>query len=362
MYVAVNLYLSSKLRVISFFALMLVFLQHAINAVGYIAPTSVFHLPLTFNNVFQLFVGYGIAPVCIPLFFTISAYLMFHNYTRGRVVTKYRSRVKSLLIPYIAWNIVGILTLGLLQHLPIIGTYFLTFYTGDVWGKTVGSYLMTILTHGISFHLWFIFELIIYTLLTPIIYVAIRFAKHWLPIIIFCLWILGRSYNLYLVSWEHIGFYLLGAYFARYPQLFSSRISKTTLYMTLLLWASVLFVKTYVTLGYLPIIEPISVILHRVSLAFGFITIWYGYDHIATRLPLARLEYLSVYSFFVYAAHEPLLELLKKMLIDSRSFVYLSPFAIYLIAPGITMAICFTAAFLFKRWFKRLYPLLSGHR
>lgn len=43
--------------------------------------------------------------VCVPYFFVISGFLFFRNFDMKMLAAKYRSRCKSILVPYLVWNV-----------------------------------------------------------------------------------------------------------------------------------------------------------------------------------------------------------------------------------------------------------------
>ena len=63
-----NVYLSQKLRIISFISIILVVLIHS----QFLAKET-----FILNRAFQFFFSYGITTVAVPFFFFISGYLFF---------------------------------------------------------------------------------------------------------------------------------------------------------------------------------------------------------------------------------------------------------------------------------------------
>lgn len=58
----------------------------------------------TWLNVMQQ-CWFFIVETCVPFFFMISGYLFFRTYKSSKWKAKIRSRAKSLLIPYLIWNV-----------------------------------------------------------------------------------------------------------------------------------------------------------------------------------------------------------------------------------------------------------------
>ena len=46
----------------------------------------------------------SIIDAAVPIFFLVSGLLFFRDYHWNKVLSKYKSRIKSIAIPYFAWN------------------------------------------------------------------------------------------------------------------------------------------------------------------------------------------------------------------------------------------------------------------
>ena len=55
-------------------------------------------------EVLKLVVSQTLVKVVVPVFFMISGYLFFRNYTPADFLKKLRTRLRSLLVPYLLWN------------------------------------------------------------------------------------------------------------------------------------------------------------------------------------------------------------------------------------------------------------------
>lgn len=125
----------------------------------------------------------GIAAIAVPLFFTMSGYLLFRNvddYSLDMYIVKLRSRVRSLLIPYVIWNCFAMMLFWLAQTLlpslmssnaTLIKDYslydfFMAFYDNGSGGP-------------ICYQFWFLRDLIILVVISPVIWYAIRFMGRW---------------------------------------------------------------------------------------------------------------------------------------------------------------------------------------
>lgn len=113
---------------------------------------------------------YHITNLAVPSFFFLSAFLFFRNYTPNKTYAKLKSRVKSLLVPYIIWNVVSVLWLVLVYSLPFAKQFMsseaiiLTPYNVLVDGIILSRYNL----------LWFVGTLMLLHLLCPLFYKVYR--------------------------------------------------------------------------------------------------------------------------------------------------------------------------------------------
>ena len=99
---------------------------------------------------FQRFIGDFICRLYLPLFMSISGFLFFKNITNPSKliwIKKYKSRFKSLLIPYIIWNILFIIQLAIFQYNPITAPWISTVITPFIESGSVIYSIWIIFIH-----------------------------------------------------------------------------------------------------------------------------------------------------------------------------------------------------------------------
>jgi len=257
----------------------------------------------------RYFISGGLAPVAVPLFFLISGYLFFlGGWSWERYLDKLRRRIHTLLIPFLFWNLLTLAVFALAQSLPQTKTYF----TGTLWPPVrsfsfldYANALCGITVHfPISFQFWFIRDLMVLVVLTPAIYFLLT-RKLALPLIaaLFCLWLPTAWHDLWSPV-EATLFFTLGAYLSQpgsvmtYPDKFGPWISAA--FLGLLIFCSA-FPKSP---HYLQIL----------MIVFGAPSLWWLTGLAVRKATLKSwLMRLSGASFFVFAAHEPLLMILRKL-------------------------------------------------
>ncbi len=129
-----------------------------------------------------------ITGVAVPLFFFISGYLYFikTNIADGlagiHYLDKTKRRVKSLLIPYLSWNLLVLLLFGVMQMLTSgddvmskDGYKALSDYTAiDVWKA---FYALDSTGMPVDGPLWFIRDLFVISLCSPVVFMIVRYLK-----------------------------------------------------------------------------------------------------------------------------------------------------------------------------------------
>ena len=119
-------------------------------------------------EVLKLVVSETLVKVAMPTFFVMSGYLFFVNVTEWNAKTywnKLRRRVKTLLIPYIIWN--------------------------SAMAVKLKSFSLSIFIEPANMPLWFLRDLMIVSLLTPIIYIGVRKLGYWIFAILLPIYLTG---------------------------------------------------------------------------------------------------------------------------------------------------------------------------
>ncbi len=356
-------YLSHKIKIVSLFAILLVVIQHAINFTGYIDPNSSFIGKASFNTIVQYVFGYGFSRIAVYLFFTISGYLFFQSFTLKMYVAKVRSRIRSLLVPYLVWSTIGLIVVIILQTLFTDSGYFSVLYTGEITAKPFLSYLQMVLQHGVSFQLWFLRDLMLYTLLAPLFYIVIRFSSLLFLIPAYILWLANIQLPP-VFSFLYRGglFYLLGAYIAIHSAYMQEKsISKIWMF-SLLSWVFLIAVKTVLAFGFLPSSWLTLQQLDNMSICMGLSAIWFGYDVLQIDDKRSLVLPFTSFTFFIYASHEPLLEILKRIGFDFARRSEFTQLFLYFLTIIVTLGIVFLIGNFVRRYAFKVYMFLVGGR
>jgi len=295
---------SLRLKLLRFPPIIGVIYIHAYGSVIHYSTGSLGTSELnSVTNFIRILISEGIARTAVPLFFLMAGYLFFatFHWSERTYRKKIGSRLRSLFIPFIFWNILVLAFTVLVQAIPSIQPYF----TGT--GKKVvefGAYdylnaLFGIQGYPIAYHFWFIRDLMLLVLLAPVIAVIVRFIPVLFFVVVYLCWV-TESWPIYAPGAVGVLFFSAGALCGIKGQsLFAFDRFGTAIcliYLPLLL-ADVIWYEAW-----------FNVYLHRTGLIAGVLVALYATKLIARSEGLCKaLIALGGTSFFVYAAHEPLL-------------------------------------------------------
>lgn len=251
------------------------------------------------TDVVRTLVSQGVARLAVPMFFLISGYFFFNGFNGRSYLDKLRTRSRTLLLPYLFWTccFAAVVTCG--RHLAGLGPYF---GEGSLSGLSLwelGNALFGVTRVPAAYHFWFIRDLMLLMLLSPLLRLLLGVAPlSWLAAL-FLVWVSGK-WPLLVPDVVGVLFFSLGGYVALRDRslFFFDRCGwwPAVLYVPLLV-ADVVWYEAW-----------FNVTLHRCGIAVGLAAVLF-----LTRYLLAAercggvLLRLSGASFFVYAAHEPLL-------------------------------------------------------
>lgn len=298
----------------------------------------------------QYFLGGGICGVANYMFFLISGYLYFQNincYTSFK--QKIKKRIKSLLIPYLLWNVIFLLWYIILALIPALQEKFVN---DSIISKLVqvtwyeGLYMIFI--KPAAFQLWFLRDLMVFVLISPIIY-----------------WLMNRLKVLFLVilllasmlesTCGFLAMFVLGGYLS----FKNIDIEQLTFKLRDLL---PLFILVYIVGA---IVYPLHVDwlkhLYVFIYAFGIISLWCLYDIFGLGKAVWYEPFLG-YGFFIYCFHIPFFNILKKLNLMVLGESQMSLIALYFINPIIAVVLIVFIAKLLQRIIPKFYLVLTGYR
>lgn len=313
-------------------------------------------------NILRHIVSDEIARIAVPLFFFISGFLFFlhADFSLSVYKSKLKKRARTLLFPYLFWNVLVWFLFFLLQNFfptlisgnqKQISTYTLLDYLGIFWDYKGGM--------PICYQLWFVRNLLVVVLCTPLVYCLIRYLKCWGVLFLGILWCLGMGEHIVGLSSSAFFFFSWGAWFAIGKRDFVSyfkpwRKSVLMLYLAVVLLNTVIWwFRDFVSIPF----------LLNVGIILGMITVlaWTAYG--IEKQQLRCNEFLAGSSFFVYAYHGVTIDFFIRQWLDkvypSTEFTMILG---YILIPFGVVALGVVAYAILHRLFPRFAGLITGGR
>ena len=303
----------------------------------------------------------GICRLAVPCFFFISGYLFFHQlqtWDWSVWTRKVKSRAKSLLLPYLLWNLIAFFAYWLLaraQGDPVgLQQQFAREGGFSIFWGVGGGIPLGIRAVPIDGPLWFIRDLIVFTLLTPLIFKALQWTRIWGAAALAVVFLFLPGYIP-----EGFVFYVAGASL----QLAGKNILATCwdkrkfLYLSALVcWVAIYFL---VDSPYWGRLAKYLFIFSGIGAAFC------GAATLLARGKTRVVPFLAGSSFFIFAAHEVLVlpevaqPLVRAVLPETG---WWRPCVAYFVTPALAVALCLALLSVLQKVLPRTTALLTGSR
>ena len=330
-------------------------------------------------NLVRICFSHVLTHIAVPTFFLVSGFLFFYKlkeFNRTVYVQKMKKRFHSLFIPYILWNVVAILiTVGLK-----IGAYFIKgkplsniivyleekgwwrmFWDCNVWAEDRLNWLgyNCPMSGPINLPLWFLRDLIVITVLTPLVYWFVKRCRIYGVLFLGLAYVSGVWFPISGFTVTTFFFFSIGAYLSVWGKNVVEECKRfkiiAYLFAFVLLLVDVAFDGRNTFLGNW--VYPFYVI-------FGVVSAINIAASLIERKKVKVVPILSNSSFFIYATHT-LLILSGSSFIISKIFVGGDVMALmikYFVTPLLAVGICLGVYVFMKRFFPTLLRVLMGNR
>lgn len=292
----------------------------------------------------------GICRIANCLFFCISGYLFARNIKNiSDVWKKMKKRWRTLLLPYLLWNLIFILWYVVLENVPGVSRFN---NSGGIiekyWDQPILESLYDLFIAPAAFQLWFLRDLFIMLIFTPILWWIAR--RQWIVALIMAL--------CSTIVYPWLIYFWLGIIIAIQKwNIENYRRPKWTVPV-----GSIIFVgyAVYLALGnkslyYIEI--PVNLL--------GLYLLWSLYDVFARgKCPANRelWKYICGYSFFIYCFHEPAFNIIKKLTLTICGTSEPILIFFYFLNPWIMIVAAIAVAKLLQCLMPRTYSILTGGR
>lgn len=312
----------------------------------------------------------------VPIYYFISGFVFFLGVklTKEKYFQKLKNRVKTLLIPYLIWNIVAALII-LLKFLPCFSSLFpnlikvqLDFSLPAIleifWDHSKDMIIMPLTEnetvsnniYPLNVPLWFVRDLMIVVLCTPILYWILNRTRYYFVLMLgvlwftLCYWDLGHINQLLTAFF----FFSWGAYMSINQKDMMHEFGR--FFKTSMLLYPLLALLYVLSIHYFPIFsDTIKRLNVFVGLFFAYnASSWLLKHHICKVKP-----FLAASSFFIYITHCLICnDLLKLFFYLFRPATDLGMFSIYVLAVLTTIATLLSVFYLLRRYTPRLLKVM----
>lgn len=331
-------YIKNKLIIFNFFMSVLVILVHSINN----------------ETNFQKFVVGNICQYAIPSFFIVSGFLFFVNANSIQIVfNKINKRIKTLLIPYLMWNVIY---------------YFVYLVFKNNFNFSLNELYNAAVNYKYNPVFWYIFQLILIVVITPFMYYVL---KNYIYVMIFYLFIfivILLNLDIPVINEDAIIYFFTGAVLSKlYNDKKIVLISKNyiiKLFSFFIISCIVLYSVSNLSYKYPVLYTTIisMIIINRIVgsiFIFYLLDIFYDYNYIS--------KYMK-FNFFLYSTHYFVTRI---MIYISNKITYLIHINYYriiiqdimfVLTPFVAIYFAYVVSNIMKKYIKNYYYLLTGDR
>jgi surface polysaccharide O-acyltransferase-like enzyme len=299
------------------------------------------------SNLFSQILGH----ISVPLFFFISGFLFFWNVKkidRKTYCNKLRIRTKTLLIPYLFWNLLAI---GIFAAIALSPT--LKSLVNRDMEYSLQAFCLYLFGAEIAFQFWFIRDLIVVVILSPLIYALVKYTKIYGVIILCILWLFSNWYN----DIACLAFFSFGAYFGinkRNPLNDFGRTFNLSFIIYPVMALTDLLTKDY----------SFNFLIHKIGIIIGIIFCFNLVTHLFKKNKIKPIPFLSDASFFIFAIHQPfILTGLKRFI-----YVFFKPesdvalTSLYFLIVIVVVMFGLVSYYVLKRFLPRFTAIITGGR
>lgn len=298
-----------------------------------------------------------IARPAVPLFFLISGYLLYSkNPTQSQNIV---AKAKTIAAPYITWTILSLGFFGLAQNLQVTKPFFsnqtnlIGNFKGVDWIDAFAGRFTDRAPYPFIYQFWFLRDLFILNIIFPAIKVLCEKISAVFLTLLVVLWFTG--FSLHLVPMEAAFFFSVGCLLAR-RNVTISCLAKIPLSGISAAYIALIALQIYSNAKADSLVCKINILIGAIFILKMSILLL---QNQSIRSKSIKLE---SYAFFVYASHEPLLTILRKLSVRMIPQNSLTVLTLYFFVAGLTITLSLLTGKLIRTVFPKIYGLLTGER
>lgn len=296
--------------------------------------------------------------LAMPMFFTISGFLLFKDYSVKTLSfwkwyrQKISDRIKTLCVPYIIWNII----------------WMIAFMVIGKWGRNnidlslnPSNIFSGIFLYKYNEVYWYMLALMIYVVISPVIYIALKNIYIGIIALIFIFMISNNCFHFYLYSdncfiiryfivFNSIFFFSLGIYTSLHISMVVNRVASKKIQVISL-------VTVLVSLWVFECID-VPFFTNGILRLTGMVSLWILLD--ITRK--FEHKWYMKYSFFIYSMHKPIQQIYNKII----AFLFPKSIISYLInlygGLFFTLAVILIIGIILQKTMPLVFGIMNGGR
>lgn len=310
----------------------------------------------------RYFISDIVARIAVPTFFVISGFLFFRNtdgFNAATYVQKLKRRGKTLLIPYLFWNAVVILLFFLAQTFfngllsgnnLLISDYTWKNWLHAFWDGNVGENV------PINLPLWFIRDLMVNVILTPVIYWGIKRTRILFVLIPGAIWFAYPWLEIPGINIASFVFFSFGSYFAIEKKNMISiydKILPYSLWLYLALAICNLLFKKY----------EWHIYIHNAGILVGMALVVSLTAYFIKKGTWHVNSFLEKSSFFIYVYHSMPTTFIKRVMVKIiQPQTDISLFFLYLLIPTISITLGLVIYRILMKYVPDFTKIITGSR
>jgi hypothetical protein len=302
--------------------------------------------------------------VRVPLFFFISGFVFFLNvdsFNRNIYGKKLRTRAKTLLVPYLFWNLLAISVYLIIASLPSLKGFMnnpisLQEVFPSLWARRIIVDGVE-QTMPISGQFWFIRDLMVMVISTPIIYFVCKRAKIYGVILLCILWVFDWWVLVPGLSITSLFFFTAGACFSinkRNLIADMGQIRRLSFLLYPLIALVDLFTKQY----------AFNTFIHQAGMIVGIVFLFNLAAFLLETGKVKVNKFLTAATFFVFAVHMPFLNFpLQKityMVFKPESDIAIT--SLYFLNVIIVIIVALVLYYMLRRFLPKFTGIITGGR
>lgn len=325
--------LSNKIKFASFVCTIMVVFRHSLNYLAFWGSYTGKGMSGFVENACSI-----LTEVAVPYFFLISGLFFFRRLynTIDAYFQMIEKKSKSLLIPFLFWNLIGGCILYFILH--------------ESLGDNPISLIYNCLLSKWYAPLWFVRDLIIMMLLVPLYRWSLnyRYLRLCILAILFYFW---YPIDCSLLSTEGLLFFYAGGIISNNQHILDFKINKWLLLSMLLLWViSCMFS-----------FPQYHILIHKVNTILGIIVLWGMIDYFPQNNAQLSQKIWGT-AFFIYVTHFYLIKALKRMIASQFYENDVIALATYLLLPVVICFILCCISLFFQKKLPKVYSIITGNR